>query len=216
MTKRALTFFNTLERRVQDDYKECKKALLKQFHSPEDIAKHRTMLYTSKQEDEDLDTFLEKIEESFEELQTPDSTKIDILIASLRPELSYHLQLRQPRSYHEAVRYVQLKDALHKPQDNEIKNMMQKMMLQVSEQIKDLTIGNKKTITNHDIDAATLIRQNKQMKEQIQRMQQGNSFPNTMVNYVDRAQHGIDRKELRCFTCNQKGTLLQGMLDQSV
>uniref|UniRef100_A0A7M5TUQ9 CCHC-type domain-containing protein n=1 Tax=Clytia hemisphaerica TaxID=252671 RepID=A0A7M5TUQ9_9CNID len=162
LVKRALTFYNTIPLEIQKDYKQCKERITNQFCSPEDIAKHRAILYTQRQGSEDLESFLERLELSFEELGTPDTTKIDILTANLRPELAYRLQMKQPKTYNDAVRFIQLKNALERPnqQDGELKDMVRQLLMN-----NGRSISHSKVMDNNDFDPVAMTRQIEQLKK---------------------------------------------------
>ena len=99
LKRRVLTLYKSLPLDIQSDYEKAKKAVLAHNDAPEMKARLRNELYTKKQGDTPLEPYLERLEYLFGELQIPESTKIDILMANLNPQLSYKLQIRQPRRY---------------------------------------------------------------------------------------------------------------------
>ena len=176
LTRRALLFYNTLAEHLRRPYAVLVKQLKSQFHSPETLMECRNALYTQKQGNTPLHEYLEYIEGLFEELGTPDVSKIDILIANLKPSLSYHLQTKQLKSYHEAVKVVQLRDKIHPPREDD------KILQQILDKLSNLST-NKREITNNQVDVPTLLRNNRMMQQQLEEMrsrEHGNlSFPNS-------------------------------------
>lgn len=180
--RRALTFYNTLSNKEMNHFNAA---------APESLAKHCAFLYTEMQGKQDLDEFLEKLEISFEESNTPDETKVDILIRGLRLDLSYLLPTKMPCTYNDAVRYVQLRNAMKKHKDTQVEEILEISKTNLDTQRQPSTQSNRfnRFFTNEGIDSVGLLRRNRQLEQQLRqfRNQQPSYVPE--VNYTTQKEH---------------------------
>ena len=194
LVRRALLFYNTLDDGSRRPYATLVQRLKDQFHTPESQMECRNVLYTQKQGETPLVEYLEFIEGLFEELGTPDVSKIDILIANLNPTLSYHLQTRQPRTYHEAVKLVQLRDKIQPPREDN------PTMKRILEQLENLSV-NKREVTNNEVDVAALLRNNRRLQQQLREARSrgyGANAPHSTNQLYHRSKQGI-----QCYNCGK-------------
>uniref|UniRef100_A0A7M5UZW9 CCHC-type domain-containing protein n=1 Tax=Clytia hemisphaerica TaxID=252671 RepID=A0A7M5UZW9_9CNID len=121
---RALTFYRTLAADVRANYHNLKQALTDEFDVPQIKYRKRQLLHQISQHGEPISTYLSRLEKLAQNLNVPDQTKLDIMIAGLDSGYRNYLQMKQPETYREATHALLLKEAVDPPMEYLIEDLM--------------------------------------------------------------------------------------------
>lgn len=113
LKKRALTFYRTLTSAVKENYDDLKQTFTQEFDVPQIRYRKRQMLYQITQDNESISEYLGRLEKLSQNLNIPDQSKLDIMIAGLNDGYRKYIQMRQPETYREATHSLLLKEAVN-------------------------------------------------------------------------------------------------------
>ena len=124
---RALTFYRTLAADIRTNYNNLKQALIDEFDVPQIKYRKRQLLYQISQQGEPISTYLSRLERLSQNLNVPDQTRLDIMIAGLDSGYRNFIQMKQPETYREATHALLLKEAVDPPMEYLVEDLLNKI-----------------------------------------------------------------------------------------
>ena len=120
---RALTFYRTLAVADLLNYDTLRQALTREFDVPQIKYRKRQLLHQISQNGDPISVYLGRLETLAQNLNVPDQTRLDIMIAGLDTGYRNYIQMRQPATYSDATHALLLKESINPPDDT-MKNVL--------------------------------------------------------------------------------------------
>ena len=218
--KRASRFYDSLDYITKTNIKAIERSFREEFKPPEKLWRQRSQLYALRQDNKNLEEYIEQLEILTEGIRLDGETKLDLFINGLNTDLKQHLQLRQPKSYREAVRAARVKESIRKEsannRDEDMKKILellksQKVNSELEERIQKLE--NQKKTTNlaavnlaDPVDAGRAIERLKRENEILRRTRNPRPQPATTQRqfFQTRGMRTTDGQPI-CFSCGRVG-----------